>query len=128
MAKKVLQIIDTPYRCTIEEQDDPAVWITHAMKGAGAELALLLRGSAVNYAVKGQDASGLRFGEKSQTHPPRLDRDVSKLVEKGVEVYVVSDDATERGIEAKEFVDGVRSVDRAGVVKLFDAHDEVWHW
>ena len=35
---KTLQIIRTAYRATIEEQDDTVVWITRAMRGAGAEL------------------------------------------------------------------------------------------
>ena len=128
MAKKTLQIIDTPYRCTIEEQDDPAVWITHAMKGAGGEFGLLLRGSAVNYAVKSQDASGLRFGDKAQTQPPRIAHEVSKLVEKGVPVFVVEDDAIERGVEPGELINGVKPVGRIAVAKLFDEYDQIWQW
>ena len=31
MAKKVLQVLDQAYRCTIEEQDDPVVWISHVL-------------------------------------------------------------------------------------------------
>ena len=88
---KALQIIESAYRCTIEEQDDPAVWITHAMKGAGAELDVLLRGNAVNYVLTGQDASGLSFGARQQTNPPQLDQDIAKLIEKGVEVYVAEE-------------------------------------
>jgi sulfur relay (sulfurtransferase) DsrF/TusC family protein len=128
MSKKVLQVIESAYRCTIEEQDDPVVWITHAMKGAGANLGVLLRGNAVNYAVKGQDATGLSFGGRAQTQPPRLDEDVAKLVGKGVEVYVVEDDAAGRGLERSDLVEGVRTVSRAGLPQLLAGYDQVWHW
>ncbi|UCE03038.1 MAG: DsrE family protein [Candidatus Latescibacterota bacterium] len=125
---KVLQVIDTAYRCTIEEQDDPVVWITAVMKGAGGELGVLLRGNAVNYAVKGQDASGLAFGGRKQTQPPKIDQDVQRLAQKGVQVFLVQEDASERGIDAAELVDGVETIPRTGVARLFDDYDQVWHW
>ena len=128
MAKKVLQVLETAYRCNSEEQDDPVVWITHAMKGAGGDLHMLLRGNAVNYAVKGQDASGLSFGGKAQTQPPRIDEDVAKLVQKGVEVFLVEDDAAERGLERSDFVAGVKPIARAGLPKLIAGYDQIWHW
>lgn len=125
---RALQVIESAYRCTIEEQDDPAIWITHAMKGAGAELAVLLRGNAVNYAVKGQDASGLAFGALEQSQPPRLDRDVAGLIEKGVNVYIVEEDLAERGIPATMLVPGVSLAPRGRIASIFDAHDQIWHW
>ena len=128
MAKKVLQIIDNAYRCTIEEQDEPAIWITHAMKGAGGDFGLLLRGGAVNYGVRDQNAGGLSFGGAAQTQPPRIDHDVSSLMEKGVPVYLVEDDAIERGIEPSDLVAGIQSVSRSGVAALMDQYDEIWHW
>src|SRR5262249_36600963 len=118
MGKKVLQIIESAYRCNVEEQDDPAIWITHAMKGAGAELAVLLRGNAVNYAVKGQDAGGLTLAGKAQKEPPRIDQDVLKLIGKGIDVFVVEDDAAARGLERNEMVEGVKPVSRSGLPKL----------
>src|SRR5438128_4498640 len=66
---KYLSIIDSAYRATIEEQDDTAVWFTHAMKNGGADVAILLRGDAVNYAVLDQDAKGLRFGSRAVKGP-----------------------------------------------------------
>ncbi len=86
---KVLQIIEAAYRGTLEEQDDTIVWITHAMKGAGADLNVLLRGNAVNYAVKGQRVDGLKFGDREQKHGPDIAGDVAGLIGKGIEVYIV---------------------------------------
>ena len=113
---------------TIEEQDDPVVWITYAMKGSGADLDVLLRGNAVNYAVRGQDACGLAFGGLAQTHPPQIERDIQQFSEKGVGVYVVEEDADDRGIRQSDYVSGVRPVSRAKVAKLFAHYDQVWHW
>lgn len=128
MSKKVLSIIETAYRATLEEQDDTIVWLTHAMKGAGADLDVLLRGNAVNYAVKGQDASGLAFGERRQTQPPRLDEDVAKLTTKGVRVFIVQEDLVERGLEHSDLIAGIEPVTVAGLPNLFAAYDQVWHW
>ena len=128
MGKKVLQIVESAYRCTVEEQDDPVVWITHAMRGAGADLGLLLRGNAVNYAVAGQDAAGLSFGGRAQTQPPRIDHDVARLVGKGVPVFVVEEDARARGIEAGALVEGATLVSRAGLPALLAGYDQAWHW
>lgn len=125
---KALNIVETAYRATLEEQDDTIVWLTHAMKGAGADLGLLLRANAVNYGVSSQDASGLSFGERRQTQPPQLAQDLAKLLEKGVTVYVVAEDLAERGIDAGELVPGLESVSRRDVAKLFAEYDRVWHW
>lgn len=125
---KALNIVETAYRATLEEQDDPVVWLTHAMTGAGADLNILLRGNAVNYAVKGQAVEGLTFGDRKQRHGPRLADDVAGLIGKGVEVYVVAEDMDERGLETDELISGLRPVTRAELPALFEAHDQVWHW
>lgn len=125
---KALNIIETAYRATLEEQDDTIVWLTHAMKGAGANLDVLLRGNAVNYGVKNQDASGLAFGAEAQTQPPRIPEDVAKLVTKGVAVYVVSEDLADRGLERAGLVEGLTPIPRAKVAGLLGQYDQVWHW
>lgn len=128
MAKKLLSIVESAYRGTLEEQDDTIIWLTHAMQGAGADLTVILRGNAVNYAVRGQDASGLAFGERRQTQPPRIDVELSKLVAKDVKVFVVVDDLAERGVDGSDLVPGVEPIRRADVPKLFGGFDQVWHW
>jgi sulfur relay (sulfurtransferase) DsrF/TusC family protein len=125
---KTLQIIRTAYRATIEEQDDTIVWITLAMRGAGADLDVLLTGDAVNYALPAQDASGLVFGEWKQTQPPRIANDVAKLIEKGVGVSIVAEDARERGLEETALVPGVRKVGRGELAGLLEKYGRVWQW
>jgi hypothetical protein len=128
MPKRILQVIESAYRGTLEEQDDTVLWITHALQGAGGSFGVLLRGNAVNYAVRGQDASGLAFGEKRQTQPPRLDEDVAKLIGKGVSVAYVEEDAAERGIQRADLIEGVRPVRARELPQLLDSFDQVWHW
>lgn len=123
-----LNIIESAYRATIEEQDDTVVWITHAMKGAGAELTVLLRGNAVNYTVAGQKAPQISFGEWQQTHAAQIDEDIIALMGKGVAVYVVEEDLAKRGISLSELIPGIKTVHREGVLDLVENHDRVWHW
>ena len=125
---KALQIIETAYRATIEEQDDTVVWFTHAMRGAGAELAVVLRAGAVNYALPGQDASGLAFGDWRQTQPPRIAGDVAALLGRGVPVYVVTEDLRVRGLAEAPLVDGVKCISEEQLHKLVEEYDHVWSW
>jgi predicted peroxiredoxin len=125
---KILNVVETAYRGTLEEQDDTILWLTHMLKNAGADISLLLRANAVNYAAKGQDASGLRFGEIKMTHPPEIDKDIEKMIEKGVSFYLVEEDARERGLNDDDLLSGIRKIKRQGVPQLIDEHDQVWHW
>jgi intracellular sulfur oxidation DsrE/DsrF family protein len=125
---KALNIIETAYRATLEEQDDPAIWITHAMAGAGAELGILLRGNAVNYSVQAQGVPPLCFGARVQRHGPRLAEAVSGLIDKGVEVYVVSEDLVDRGLQSEELIAGLKMVHAIDIPALLGNYDRVWHW
>jgi len=125
---KILNIVETAYRATIEEQDDTVLWLTHMLKNGGADISVLLRANAVNYAVKGQDASGLSFGETKMAHPPEIDKDVATMIEKGVAVYLVDEDAVERGLSEGELLNGIRKIKRRELPELLDQHEQVWHW
>lgn len=128
MSRKVLQVIESAYRATIEEQDDTVVWLTHAMKNVGADVAVLLRAHAVNYAIGGQDSSGLVFGGKPQTQPPRVYDDLGKLMKNGVSVFVVAEDVAERGIEVGDLLPGVTAVSRRKLPELYEGYDRIWSW
>src|SRR3977135_1427085 len=95
---QILSIVDTADRAALGEQDDTILWLNHMLQNNGLDVTILLRANAVNYAVRGQDPGGLRFGDKELGHPPAIDRDLEALLAKGVPVYYVTDDADERGI------------------------------
>jgi intracellular sulfur oxidation DsrE/DsrF family protein len=125
---RILNIVSSAYRATFEEQDDTVVWLVHAMRGAGAEMDVVLRGNAVSYAVRGQDASGLTLGDWRQTNPPRVGDDVAGLAAKGVRVFVVVEDLAARGIEPSELLDGLAVVPRRDLASLCDGYRHVWRW
>jgi sulfur relay (sulfurtransferase) DsrF/TusC family protein len=125
---KTLQVVTHAYRCLVEEQDDPAIWISRAMLGKGAELDVLLRGNAVNYATSGQSGAGFSVGGVEQSHPVDMAGELKGLLGSGAAVYAVSDDLRERGLEDGDLIDGVKTIGRDGLAELFDGYDQVWSW
>jgi hypothetical protein len=125
---KVLQIIATSYRATLEEQDDTILWLTLALHAAGAELAVVFSGSTVNYAVASQNASGLRIGNWRQQNPPNIAGDVAGLLAKGVRIYGVQEDFDALGLRETALIAGISRVPRANLPALFEEYDRVWRW
>ena len=124
---KYLSIIDDAGRATIEEQDDTAVWFTQAMRNGGADVSILLRGDAVNYAVLNQDATGLRFGARA-VKGPNLVRDIQAAIAKKIPLYAVADDLAERGIAGGQLIPGVEQIGRSGIARLIESHDRILGW
>lgn len=125
---KTLQILETAYRATLEEQDDTILWLTHAMAGAGGQFGLLLTGNAVCYALAQQRAPTLAFGDWTQRHPPDLGGDIESLAGKGVAVYAVEEELEERGLLDAPLVSSVKVVGRSGLPRLFDEYARIWKW
>ena len=125
---KVLQIVETAYRATSEEQDDTVIWFTHAIRGAGAEIGVLLAGNAVNYVAADQDASGLTLGAWRQTQPPVPAQDLAALMRKDVPVYCIKEDLAERGLLEGRLLEGIVLMSRAQMVRLFGEYEQVWRW
>ena len=124
---RYLSIVDSAGRATIEEQDDTALWFTHAMKNGGAEVAVLLRADAVNYAVLNQDARGLRFGARAVKGPDMV-RDVKAVLAKGIPLYAVVEDLAERGIASSQLIPGIEQIPRSGIARLVEGHDRILTW
>lgn len=124
----VLNIVSSGYRATIEEQDDTVVWISHAMRNAGADIDLLLRGAASNYPVAGQTVEPVALGGRVQQHGSDVHGQIRQLVDSGARIYVVNEDLEKRGIAPDRLIEGVGVLDASAVPELLTGYDQVWHW
>lgn len=125
---KILSVVERAYRATVEEQDDTVLWFTWTVKKAGAPVDVLLRGNAVNYAVQGQDASGLTFGGVPFGGPVVIEHDLETMMKDGVRVFAVKEDIESRGIDSSRLLKGIQPVSSQEIASLFDQFDHIWHW
>ncbi|MFA9563943.1 MAG: hypothetical protein ACERLM_04445 [Acidimicrobiales bacterium] len=125
----LLCICDQGYRASVEEQDDTVIWMAHMLQREdNTTVALLLRGSAVNYASRAQESVGVTFGDWTQEHPADFPRDLARFRDDGGRVLALASDLPRYGLTDADLVDGVTSVGDADVVGLVAEHDIVSFW
>jgi len=124
----VLQVIDQAFRTTVEEQDDTILWLTQSMRGAGADLTVLLSGHGVHYAVQARRQPALVLGDWKQSEPAEIHHDIRRLVDAGVPVYAVRDDIEERGLQPSTVQHGVTLIGRQDTAALYEQADQIWQW
>lgn len=123
-----LQVIEQGFRTTTEEQDDAILWLTQSMRGAGAELSVLLTGHASAYAAQVASQPNLVVADWRQTAPADLSRDLDRLQQAGVPVYVVEEDLEERGLIGSSLHPAVERIRRDRVHSLYEQADQIWQW
>lgn len=130
---QILHVLDQAFRTTVEEQDETILWLIQSMQKPASqdpnnEMQLLLTDHAVFYALKANPHPPLQIAELTQTQPADINRDISNLIEQGVQVMVVYEDLWDRGLEDKATVAGVDIVNRHGLHEIYINAEHVWHW
>lgn len=124
---KVINIISSGYRATLEEQDDTVVWLTHALRRAGADVDVLLRAAAANYLVEGQHVAPMAIGGRMQRNAPDVHGQVRELAENGAGIFVLEEDLDRYGLLDRPRMPA-RVIAAGELPGLLANYDSVWHW
>lgn len=127
MAKKILSILSHTEYGNLEDSDI-GLFASAFAPAAGQQLALLLREDAVNYAVRGQDGTGIKIAGTPIQPGFLIETDLKSVHQSNIPVYAIREDLTERGIKPDEVIEGVKLMSRKELGKLVDQFDSVWNW
>ena len=127
MAKRILSILSHTEYGNLEDSDI-GLFASAFAPVAGQQLALLLREDAVNYAVRGQDGTGIKVAGTPIQPGFLIETDLRSVNQSNIPVYVVREDVEERGIKPNELIDSVKLMSAKEVGKLVDQFDTIWNW
>lgn len=128
MADKVLVIFEKPIYLSFEPMDPHLFATALGVVDTPVTISVLLRDSAVTYAVAGQSVSARILGQEiteTDTSPAKI---LSFMLEHGARVHLVREHMKERGISEDELVGGVHLVDEKETLDLIEEHDGVIVW
>ena len=124
-----LCICDQGYRATTEEQDDTVIWIAHMLQREEAtSVAVLLRGTAVNYTNRAQESVGVTFGDWTQAHPADFPRNLAQFQADVGTVLVSASDLSRYGLTESDLFPDITIVEHTELAGLVADHDLVSFW
>lgn len=127
MPKKILSVLAHTEYGNLEDSDI-GLFASAFAAVAGNPLTVLLREDAVNYAVRGQNGSGITIAGGTVQPGFMIESDLAAVSQAKTPVYAVHEDVAERGITAEELISGVTLLRREEVGRFVDRFDTVWNW
>jgi sulfur relay (sulfurtransferase) DsrF/TusC family protein len=128
MSEKVLVVFEKPIYLSFEPMDPHLFATALGVVDTPLEISILLKDSAVTYAVSDQTVSAKILGQEimgENTSPARM---VAFMLEHGATIRVVREHLEERGLAPGDLVSGVRIVDLKDTVDAIEEHDSVVVW
>ncbi len=127
MPKKILSVLSHTEYGNLEDSDI-GLFASAFAPVAGQNLTLLLREDAVNYAVRGQDGTGIKIAGTVVQPGFLIETDLKSVRQANISVHAVQEDLQERGIKTDELIDGVQLLNKKDLGKFIDQFDTVWNW
>ncbi len=127
MPKKILSVLSHTEYGNLEDSDI-GLFASAFAPAAGQQMTLLLSEEAVNYAVRGQDGTGIKIAGAAVQPGFLIETDLASVTQANIPVHVVQEDLAERGIKQEDLVQGVKLVSRKELGRFIDQFDTVWNW
>jgi sulfur transfer complex TusBCD TusB component (DsrH family) len=127
MSKKILTVLSHTEYGNLEDSDI-GLFASAFAPAAGAAMTILLAEDAVNYAVRGQDGTGIEIAGGTVQPGFLIETDLQAIQQASIPVYAFREDVERRGLSPRELIPGVELVSRNDFGKLVDQFDTVWNW
>lgn len=127
MPKKILSVLAHTEYGNLEDSDI-GLFASAFAPVAGHPMTILLREEAVNYAVRGQNGTGIKIAGAAVQPGFLIETDLRAVQGAKIPVYAVREDLEERGIKKDDLIEGVQLLSRNELGKFVDQFDTVWNW
>ena len=127
MAKNILSVLSHTEYGNLEDSDI-GLFASAFAPATGNQMTILLSEDAVNYAVRGQNGTGIKIAGGTVQPGFLIETDLQSLQDSKIPVYALREDVAERGLTEAELVKGVKLMPRSELGKFVDQFDSVWNW
>jgi len=127
MPKKILSVLSHTEYGNLEDSDI-GLFASAFAPVTSNQMTLLLSEDAVNYAVRGQDGTGITIAGGTVQPGFLIETDLQSLQDSKIPVYAVKDDLEERGLSERDLIGGVKILRKDEFGKFVDQFDTVWNW
>ncbi|MBI4635088.1 MAG: hypothetical protein HY727_01945 [Candidatus Rokubacteria bacterium] len=127
MPKKILSVLSHTEYGNLEDSDI-GLFASAFAPVTGNQMTLLLSDGAVNYAVRGQDGTGVTIAGGTVQPGFLIETDLQSVQDAKISVYAVKEDLEERGLSERDLINGVKILKKDEFGKFVDEFDTVWNW
>lgn len=127
MPKKILSVLSHTEYGNLEDSDI-GLFASAFAPVTGNQMTLLLSEGAVNYAVRGQDGTGVTIAGGTVQPGFLIETDLQSVQDAKIPVYAVKEDLEERGLSERDLINGVKILKKDEFGKFVDEFDTVWNW